>query len=103
MRERAACLAWALALALGYGGVLCASVCPGLGVFEILLKKVLGVGLVLTGFPLVEINQSWESRLLAVEGPGGGGWRRVGRRAKVKREDDWPHGKRRVSTGWRGP
>lgn len=29
-------------------------------------------------FPLVEINQSWDSRLLAVEGPGRGGLRKVG-------------------------
>lgn len=40
-------------------------------------------------FLLVEINQSWESRRLAVKGPGGGCLRKEGRRAKVKREDDW--------------
>lgn len=35
-------------------------------------------------FLLVEINQSWESRLLAVKGPGGGCLRKEGSRAKVK-------------------
>lgn len=39
-------------------------------------------------FPLVEINLSWESTVLAVKGPGGQGFRKKGRRAKVKREDD---------------
>ena len=51
----------------------------------------------------MEINESWESRLLAVEGPGGGGWRRAGKRAEVKREADWLHGRRSISAGGRGP
>ena len=45
-------------------------------------------------FLLVEINQSWESGLLAVKG---GGLREEGRRTKVKREDDWLQGKRSIS------
>lgn len=53
-------------------------------------------------FCLVEINQSWESLLLAVKVPGGGGLWKEGRRAKVKREEDWLQGKRSLSTGRQG-
>lgn len=53
-------------------------------------------------FCLVEINQSWESRLLAVKVPAGGGLKKEGRRAKVKREDDCLQGKRSMSTGQQG-
>lgn len=36
----------------------------------------------------MEINLSWESRLLAVKGPEGEDLRKERRRAKVKRQDD---------------
>ena len=47
----------------------------------------------------MEINQSWESELLAVKTPGGGGLRKEERGAKVKREDDWLQGKRNITAG----
>lgn len=50
-------------------------------------------------FLLVEINQSWGSRVLAVTGPRGDGLRKEGRRAKVRREEDWLQGKRSISAG----
>lgn len=65
----------------------CVSLCPCLGLSGseclplnlssagcvwVPFEKALGVGLNLTfAFPLVEINQSWESELLAVKTPGG--------------------------------
>lgn len=72
---------------------LCAFVCLGLSGFECLpldlrvlpgcvwVSKVLGGGGVGCNFafPPVEINQSWESKLLAVKTPGGGVWRKEGR------------------------
>lgn len=44
----------------------------------------MGAGLALTVHSRVEIHQSWESRLLAVKGPGGGGLRKEGRRVRLK-------------------
>ena len=89
---------------------LCASVCLGLSGFECLplnlrvlcvwvtFLKGIGGGVGCNfAFPMVEINQSWESKLLAVKTPGGGVWRKEGRRTKVKREDEWLQGKRNIN------
>lgn len=70
-----------------------------LGVFGFLFLKGIGGGAGSNfAFPLVEINQSWESKLLAVKMPGGG-LRKEGRRVKVEREDDWLQGKKSINTG----
>ena len=91
----------------------CVSLCPCLGLSgsECLPRNLSSAGCVWVpfwkglgggagsnfAFPLVEINQSWESELLAVKTPGGGGLMKKERGTKVKREDDWLQGKRNIT------